>query len=242
MVALTRTKKGKKVKVAPAISAKGVKGKAAPVKPVKPPRVVKEARYLKPRSERKQTSPATVEKIRASLRATLMNKRGADRVPMVPMLPLAEQQQKFLDAYLKIGTIHGAAKSVHMSARTHYAWLQRDDDADDPKSYVSRFKLAHEAMVDTAEEELRRRGIVGVDEPVFYQGEKCGTVRKYSDAALIFYLKGRRGDVFKDRSEITGKDGAPLAVQIYIPDNRRTTQVDTEPVDALPVNTEDDDA
>lgn len=38
------------------------------------------------------------------------------------------------------------------------------------------------------------------------------TIRKHSDAMLSMWLKGRRKSVFADRTEITGADGGPLAV------------------------------
>lgn len=41
--------------------------------------------------------------------------------------------------------------------------------------------------------------------------------------AAIFWLKNRRPDLWRDRvqQEVTGKDGAPLPVVIYMPDNGR---------------------
>jgi hypothetical protein len=50
------------------------------------------------------------------------------------------------------------------------------------------------------EDEAKRRAHDGIDEPVFYQGEKCGVVRKYSDNLLIFMLKARRREKFSERS------------------------------------------
>jgi hypothetical protein len=38
------------------------------------------------------------------------------------------------------------------------------------------------------------------------------TVTKYSDALLALLLKGRRKKVFADRTELTGADGAPVAI------------------------------
>lgn len=38
------------------------------------------------------------------------------------------------------------------------------------------------------------------------------TIRKHSDAMVAMWLKGRRKSVFADRTEITGADGGPLAV------------------------------
>jgi hypothetical protein len=47
---------------------------------------------------------------------------------------------------------------------------------------------------------------------VFYQGEKVGTVQKYSDTLLIFLMKGVRPEKYRERfgHEITGKDGGPI--------------------------------
>jgi hypothetical protein len=64
--------------------------------------------------------------------------------------------------------------------------------------------------VDSAEEELRRRGIYGYDKPIYYNGDKVGSATEYSDACLIFYLKGRRQDVFRERMEHSGPGGGPL--------------------------------
>ena len=44
----------------------------------------------------------------------------------------------------------------------------------------------------------------GVKQPVFYKGEVCGSVRKYSDVLLIFLLKGLRPEVYRENRHITG--------------------------------------
>ena len=73
-----------------------------------------------------------------------------------------------------------------------------------------------------------RRAREGVDEPVFYQGEHCCNVRRYSDTLLIFMLKARKPDVYRERASIqhTGANGGPLehAVQFYLPTNGRGDQ------------------
>ncbi|MFM2095241.1 MAG: hypothetical protein RIS70_2365 [Planctomycetota bacterium] len=48
-----------------------------------------------------------------------------------------------------------------------------------------------EEMVDTMRSEAYRRAVVGVDEPIFYQGVDTGNrVKKYSDSLLQFTLMG----------------------------------------------------
>ncbi len=55
---------------------------------------------------------------------------------------------------------------------------------------------------DRMEDEARRRAVDGVEESVFYQGEQVSTVRRYSDTLLIFMLKARRPETYRERSDI----------------------------------------
>jgi hypothetical protein len=40
---------------------------------------------------------------------------------------------------------------------------------------------------------------------VFYQGQMCATVRKYSDTLLIFLLKGRKPERYREQVEHSGQ-------------------------------------
>jgi len=51
---------------------------------------------------------------------------------------------------------------------------------------------ALEHGTDIMEGEARRRAVDGVQEPVFYKGEVCGEVTRYSDKLLQFMLTVRR--------------------------------------------------
>src|SRR5205807_601275 len=53
------------------------------------------------------------------------------------------------------------------------------------------YHLADAAANAHIEAEIRRRAMEGWDEPVYQQGARVGTVRKYSDTLLIFYAKRR---------------------------------------------------
>lgn len=119
------------------------------------------------------------------------------------------KQAAFLAAFSECGNISRAAKIAGIERRSHYSWIK------DP-IYAERFADAENQAVDTLEAEARRRAVEGIDEPVYYKGEVCGTVRKYSDTLLIFLLKGARPDKYRDnvRQEITGKDGGPLRLSI----------------------------
>ena len=101
-----------------------------------------------------------------------------------PMVTTAQAQDRFLKAYLQVGTVQAAARVSKVGRRTHYSWLARDS------AYAARYTEAFDAACDMAESELRRRGVDGILEPLVFQGKKTGhTIRRYSDVCLIFYLK-----------------------------------------------------
>jgi hypothetical protein len=124
------------------------------------------------------------------------------------MLRIATDANKnrLLDAIATTGNLKRACEQTGISAANHYSWLKRDP------AYAAAYEDAAMEAADLLEAEAFRRGHDGVDEPIFYQGEECGTVRKYSDGLLTLLLKARRPTVFGDKikQEITGKDGEPL--------------------------------
>ena len=103
------------------------------------------------------------------------------------------KQDVFLAAFAKHATVSAAATAVRVSRRTHYNWLETDE------GYAARFKEVEEGVTEALEAEARRRAQVGVEEPVHYQGKRVDTIRRYSDTLLIFLLKARRPDVYRER-------------------------------------------
>lgn len=126
----------------------------------------------------------------------------------------ATQKGRFLAAYAEHATIDGAAKACGMGRRTHYNWLASDE------AYAAAFGDAEQAATDALEGEARRRALAGVEEPVFgslgaHMGSGVvGHIRKYSDTLLIFLLKAKRPEQFRDRYELTGKDGGPIETKV----------------------------
>jgi hypothetical protein len=103
-------------------------------------------------------------------------------------------------ALSETGNVCKACEAAEVGRSTHYLWLQEDED------YRKAVSDAMETASDILEAEARRRAHDGVDEPVFYQGMECGTVRKYSDTLLIFLLKGAKPDKFRERTSVIVED------------------------------------
>jgi hypothetical protein len=108
---------------------------------------------------------------------------------------LQQKKKSFLAAFAEVGNITRAAEIAGIARSNHYDWLKDDPD------YPDLFKQADQQACDRLEQEARRRAVHGVDEPVFYKGDECGVVRKYSDTLLIFLLKGAMPEKYKDRVE-----------------------------------------
>jgi len=135
------------------------------------------------------------------------------------------KKKLFLKELERSGNVGAACKLAGLGRRTVY-----DHRSSDPE-FAAAWDEVFDAFVDQAEAELRRRGVEGYEEPVVHlgrfsyeegpNGERVPvTVRKYSEAALIFYLKGRRREVFGERvqQEISAPGGGPMQIQNILPD------------------------
>lgn len=121
-----------------------------------------------------------------------------------------EWQAAFIEALCDTGNVSESAKEAQVSRM--YVYEQRRAD----QLFATAWDDALDQASDLLEKEARRRAHDGWDEPVFGSmgtglgSGEVGTVRKYSDTLLIFLLKGARPEKYRDRHEITGKDGTPL--------------------------------
>ena len=145
------------------------------------------------------------------------------------------KQKAFLAAYAVCGLVGPAARAAKVARRSHYDWMA------DP-AYQSAFEAAKEEAIEALEMEARTRAMVGVAEPVIYQGELCfdyardsktGAVLlndegrpirseqplviwKKSDNLAMFLLKAARPERYRDNATVehTGPGGGPLSVQV----------------------------
>lgn len=117
-----------------------------------------------------------------------------------------KQRDAFLDALAQTANVSAACKAAKVPRRTAYDW--KDADPEFRKAWDAALELGTDAL----EDEAVRRAHEGTLKPVYQGGKKVGTIREYSDTLLIFMLKGRRPDRFKDRmaAEHTGKGGGPI--------------------------------
>ena len=121
-----------------------------------------------------------------------------------------EKLKKFLDILAQGLSVTNAAEAIVASRERLYELRRANPDL------AAAWDAAIEAGTDKLEDEARRRALEGVSEPVFWKGEQVALVRKYSDLLLIFLLKARRPDKYRERSEtrIGNLDGGPITFTI----------------------------
>jgi terminase small subunit-like protein len=103
-----------------------------------------------------------------------------------------KKTQRFLELVAEGYTVNHAAKAVGISRMAPYRLRDRN-----PK-FAQKLAEAMEAGSDVMEDEVRRRAVEGTQKPVFYQGAVCGHIREYSDTLLIFALKARRPQKYRE--------------------------------------------
>ena len=114
----------------------------------------------------------------------------------------------FLEALQQTGNVSGAAQLAGVARKTAYAAYHRSP------AFAKQWDEAIDVATDALELVARQRAALGVEEPVYYQGQIVGHIRKYSDVLLIFLLKAHRPEKFRDNHKIDGRIDGTLDVNV----------------------------
>jgi len=106
-------------------------------------------------------------------------------------------RRRFIDRLANTANVSVACAHSRMSRGFAYKWREEDSDFAEDWNKALNMGLA------AAEDELVRRAVAGVREPVYYQGARIGTMKRYSDILLMFLLKAHNPEKYRERAEIT---------------------------------------
>ena len=114
--------------------------------------------------------------------------------------------EKFLAELDRSGMVSHAAREIGIHRQRAYEHRAEDPD------FAARWDETIERTTDVMEREAFRRAVAGVEKPVFQGGQQVGNIREHSDTLLIFLLKARRPDTYRERHSVehTGPAGGPL--------------------------------
>lgn len=106
-------------------------------------------------------------------------------------------QEQFLAAYSTCGAVNRSAEDASCSPEAYYKWLDTD-----VYSFQKRFDLAKARYLERMEVEADRRGVDGIDKPIFYRDQLITTTKQYSDNLLMFRMK-KLDPTYRDNNTIT---------------------------------------
>lgn len=89
-----------------------------------------------------------------------------------------------------------ACRVVGISRTVVYQERQRDE------VFAVQWADVEEKTTEAMEREAYRRGVEGVEKPVYQGGKLVGRVNEYSDTLLIFMLKARRPDKYRENVKV----------------------------------------
>ena len=114
---------------------------------------------------------------------------------LIPYAPSNEQKlADFLEYFSEHGNVGEAARHANISRRTIFRARK------DPE-FEKLYQEAHELGVSAMEDEAVLRATKGTLEPVFWKGRRVATIRKKSDLLLMFILKARKPELYRDNFE-----------------------------------------
>lgn len=109
--------------------------------------------------------------------------------------------KKFLKLISDGYTVKDACKEIRVARCTVYVWRN------DCPEFKQGWEEAIDMGTDAIEDEALRRAVHGVEKPIgFYKGEPGAYIREYSDNLLMFLLKGRRPEKYRDRTEAVNRN------------------------------------
>jgi len=179
----------------------------------------KTAKKKAPARKRKALKPADTavatddhsEKLFVRLADAPTLKHRVESVLTLPPQPkpdrVKEAQAKmdlFLKAFEVVGHVGICTKEVGISYSMPFYWAKTCPE------FAKRWQEARKIAAHNLQDEAIRRGVEGVSEPVYQGGVLVGYKQSYSDGLLTRLLTGLLPETYKDRHEVTGKDGGPI--------------------------------
>ena len=122
-----------------------------------------------------------------------------------------KKRAAFLKTLAGGGSITKGCELIGISRQAMYARRSADED------FAREWDDAVEAGTDCLEDEAFRRAFEGTEKPVgFYKGQASAHVKEYSDTLMIFLLKGRRPDKYRESVQHEHSGGVSITVSTGI--------------------------
>lgn len=122
----------------------------------------------------------------------------------------SEKMKAMIQGFADTCNVVRAAKLARISRKIHYVWLEKHPD------YAAVFEKTKRHAADYLESVAVERATTGWSEGIYYQGSRCGSVRRYSDGLLMLLLRGAKPELYGNKTEISGPQGTPIQATIKV--------------------------
>jgi hypothetical protein len=117
----------------------------------------------------------------------------------------AQRKKRFLDVFGELGIISRAAEAAGVGRTTVYEWQEHDEH------FSLAFRQAEIRSTEVLESEARRRAVDGVEKERRVYDNRGNlideyTETSYSDTLLIFLLKARDPNKYRERLQLQHAD------------------------------------
>lgn len=107
----------------------------------------------------------------------------------------AKKKETFLALIAEGWSVTKACNGISITPRCAYYHRETDPVFD------AEWESAWQSGADRIEDEMLRRAVEGVTKPVYQGKELVGYIQEYSDTLLIFALKGRKPEKYRERQQ-----------------------------------------
>lgn len=120
---------------------------------------------------------------------------------------ITEAQRARMDTFL-LALEAGNGNCAAAMRAAGYSRSQLEYDRDTVPAFAQGWADVLQNLTDRAEAELYRRGVEGVEKPVYQGGNLVGAEQEYSDGCLLAYLRARKPHRYNPPSKIAQTDTA----------------------------------
>lgn len=135
----------------------------------------------------------------------------------------ADWAPSFLENLVEGVTIDEAAKKANVHPTTVYKRRREDE------TFRKAWNEACDIGTRLLEQEAQRRAYRGIEEKVFHKGVECGTIRRYSDTLLIFLLKARKPEKYREGAEDVGRGNTVININVETVEKREELHLHAAP-------------
>jgi hypothetical protein len=114
----------------------------------------------------------------------------------------ADRQRQFIALLAETGSVRAACRRLGVGEHHIYKLRNHPEAA----SFRAAWEAALDCGIARIEDTLMDRALYGIETPIFYHGEQCGSKQVYNDRLLMFLLTNRAPDRFARgaNGQITG--------------------------------------